>query len=191
MAWQTIGHGADAVLYWQWRPALNGQEQYHGAIVGADGKPLPIYAEIKQLGADLELARNALAGTSPRAEIALLHDYDSRWAIDFQPHTRNYDQEQVLLRFYEPLQKLAELRGQAVDIIDPNLAPLNSYKLLVAPSLNVISADLAAKLLEYVRQGGTLLLGPRAGMKDEFNSLRSAAATWAAGRERWARRLSK
>ncbi len=35
LAWQAIGHGADAILYWQWRSALNGQEQYHGAVVGA------------------------------------------------------------------------------------------------------------------------------------------------------------
>ena len=166
LAWQTIGHGADAVLFWQWRSALNGQEQYHGAIVGPDGTPLPIYQEIAQLGRDLELTRGALAGTSPRAEIAILHDYDSRWAIDFQPHTREYDQEQVLLRFYQPL-----ATGQTVDIIDPNTAPLDGYKLLVAPSLNVIDAALAAKLKAYVQQGGHLLLGPRSGMKDEFNSL--------------------
>ena len=41
MAWQAIGHGADAVEYWQWRSALNGQEQYHGVLVGADGTPVP------------------------------------------------------------------------------------------------------------------------------------------------------
>ncbi len=166
LAWQTIGHGADAVLYWQWRSALNGQEQYHGAIVGPDGTPLPIYAEIAQLGRDLELTRDALAGTSPHAEIAILHDYDSRWAIDFQPHTREYEQEQVLLRFYQPL-----AARQTVDIIDPNTEPLGGYKLLVAPSLNVIDHALAAKLLAYVQQGGHLLLGPRSGMKDEYNSL--------------------
>jgi beta-galactosidase len=172
LAWQTIGHGADAVLYWQWRSALNGQEQYHGAIVGPDGEPLPIYSEIAQLGKDLELTRDALAGTSPHAEIAILHDYDSRWAIDFQPFTKDYDQEQVLLRFYQPLEKIAAANGQAVDIIDPTSSvDLARYKLLVAPSLNVISAELAAKLLAYVRQGGTLILGPRSGMKDEFNSL--------------------
>ncbi len=34
MAWNDIGHGADAVAYWQWRSALNGQEQYHGTLVG-------------------------------------------------------------------------------------------------------------------------------------------------------------
>jgi len=174
LAWQTIGHGADAVLYWQWRDALNGQEQYHGAIAGPDGRPLPIYAEIAQLGRDLDLTREALAGTTPHAGIALLHDYDSRWAIDFQPHTREYDQEQILLRFYTPLERFAQASGQAIDIIDPTAVPSNalaSYKLLVAPSLNVIDQALAAKLLAYVQQGGHLLLGPRSGMKDEFNSL--------------------
>src|SRR6185312_15867419 len=40
MAWQAIGHGADAVEYWQWRAAPNGQEEYHGTLVGADGTPV-------------------------------------------------------------------------------------------------------------------------------------------------------
>ena len=173
LAWQTIGHGADAVLYWQWRPATNGQEEYHGAILGADGKPNPIYPEIQQLGSDFDRTSTALADTSPQADIALLYDYDSRWAIDFQSHTKLYDQQQVLLRFYTPLDQLAETSGHAIDIVDPTVVPLNQYKLLVAPSLNVIPQYLADKLIAYVRQGGHLLLGPRSGMKDEFNSLNS------------------
>ena len=171
LAWQTIGHGADAVLYWQWRDALNGQEQYHGAIAGSDGQPLPIYDELAQLGREMQAASAALAGTKPEAKIAVLHDYDSRWAIDFQLFTRLYDQQQVLLRFYTPLEQIAERGGEAVDVVDPNAAPLDGYRLLVAPGLNVISADLAEKLLAYVRNGGHLLLGPRSGMKDENNAL--------------------
>lgn len=171
LAWEAIGHGADAILYWQWRSALNGQEQYHGAIVGPDGEPNPLYTEIQQLGEDLAGTSRALADTSPHARIALLHTYDSRWAIDFQPHNRAYDQQQVLLRFYKPLLQLAESRGEAVDIVDPASAPLSHYKLIVAPSLNVISEPLAAKLIDYVRQGGHLLLGARSGVKNEFNEL--------------------
>jgi beta-galactosidase len=133
---------------------------------------LPIYAEVQQLGADFALARAALADTSPHAEMALLYTYDSRWAIDFQPHTRRYDQQQVLLRFYEPLERLAESRGQQVDIVDPTQAgDLSGYKLLVAPSLNVIDEALAARLLAWVKAGGTLVLGPRSGMKDGYDAL--------------------
>jgi beta-galactosidase len=168
LAWQAIGHGADAILYWQWRDALNGQEQYHGAIVGPDGQPNPIYAEIQQLGEELQKTSAALANTSPQADVALLVDYDSRWAIDFQPHSKNYDQQQVLLDYY----KVLSANGRTIDVISPD-APLDRYKLIVAPSLNVISKSLADHLLAYVKEGGQLVLGPRSGMKDEYDALNS------------------
>ncbi len=166
MAWQAIGHGADAVLYWQWRSALNGQEQYHGAIVGPDGGALPLYAEIAETGREFDRAARSLEGTTPVAQVALLHSYDSRWAIDFQPHNRKYDQLEILLGYYSPLRE----DRLTVDLVDAE-APLDGYKLVLAPSLNVISAELAARLLAYVQQGGHLVLRPRSGMKDEHNAL--------------------
>jgi len=166
LAWQTIGHGADAVLYWQWRSALNGQEQYHGALVGPDGTPLPIYDEVQQLGSDLLKTSAALRDTTPKADVALLVDYDSRWAIEFQPFNKSYDVLQVALGYYRAL----SAGGRTVDVISAD-APLSQYKLVVAPSLNVLPQPLADHLLEYVRNGGQLVLGPRSGMKDEFDAL--------------------
>lgn len=166
LAWQTVGHGADAVLFWQWRNALNGQETMHGSLIGPDGKPLPIYAEAGEIGRDFAKASPALAGTSPDAEVAILQDYDSRWAIDFQPLTRDYDQLGTLLDYYRPLK---DALG-AVDVVSA-AAPLDRYKLVVAPSLNIIPEALARHLAEYVRKGGHLILGPRSGLKDEFNRL--------------------
>jgi beta-galactosidase len=166
MAWQAVGHGADAVLYWQWRDALNGQEQYHGAIVGPDGGPLPIYSEIGRIGGEFERAANTLRGTRPAAQVALLVSYESRWAIDFQPHNKNYDPLEVLLGYYRPLRE----EQLTVDLVSAD-APLDGYKVVMTPSLNVIAGDLAAHLLAYVEQGGHLVLGPRSGMKDEHNSL--------------------
>ncbi|HET7102614.1 MAG TPA: beta-galactosidase [Terracidiphilus sp.] len=166
MAWQAIGHGADAVLYWQWRSALNGQEQYHGTLVGPDGEPMPVYTEVSRIGREFEKAAPAIRDTSPVAQVALLHSYDSRWAIDFQRHNRNYHQLDVLLDWYRPLRA----QGLTVDIVTPD-APLDGYKLVVAPDLNVISSRLGARLLAYVEQGGQLVLGPRSGMKDEYNAL--------------------
>jgi beta-galactosidase len=135
-----VDHGADAVLYWQWRSAPNGQEEYHGAIAGADAKPLPLYSEVTQLGREFERVSPALAGATPDCEVALLDTYDSRWAIDFQPHSREYDQQQVLLQFYAQLSRIAHSSGHQVDIVDSTMqGSLNRYKLLAAPSLNVIS----------------------------------------------------
>ena len=166
MTWHAVGHGADGVAYWQWRSALNGQEQYHGSLVGPDGEPVPVYAEIAQAGAEFARAGAVLAGTEPVSEVALLHDYDSRWAIDFNRFSQRYDQLQILMDYYQVLREPT----QAIDIVVPTF-DLTRYKLVVAPSLNIISTALAKHLIDYVEQGGHLVLGPRSGMKDEFNAL--------------------
>ena len=166
MAWQAIGHGADEVGYWQWRSALNGQEQYHGTLVGSDGTPVPLYEEVKTIGSEFAKAESSLRGTSPVSEVALLNSYDSRWAIEFQRHTKKYDSVALLKNYYRFLRPLS----QSIDVVSPDAA-LQNYKLVVAPSLNVIPDNLAQHLLEYVRNGGHLVLGPRSGMKDEFNAL--------------------
>jgi beta-galactosidase len=166
MAWQAIGHGSEAVEYWQWRSALNGQEQYHGTLVGADGLPVPLYAEVQQIGVDFDKAGPVLAGTTVHSDVALLNDYPSRWAIDWQRHNRAFDPIQAFMSFYTPLHDAV----RSVDVI-PDTVPLDHYKLVVAPALNLITPE-AAKILEtYVRNGGHLVLGPRSGMKDEDNAL--------------------
>jgi beta-galactosidase len=166
MTWQSIGHGADAVLFWQWRSALNGQEQYHGTLVGPDGEPVPLYAEVARVGREFRRTSAAIAGTAPVSRVAILTDYDSRWAIEFQQHAADYVPLDVLLDYYRPLEDLTH----SVDIVSAD-APLARYQLVVAPGLNIIPAGLARHLAAYVRGGGHLILGPRSGMKDRYDRL--------------------
>jgi beta-galactosidase len=166
MAWQAIGHGADDVNYWQWRSALNGQEEIHGVLVGPDGTPVPFYDEASQTAREFAQVESSFRGTTPVSAVALLYSYDSHWAIQFQKHTEKYDDIGLLKSYYHSLRKLS----QSVDVVSA-YAPLDGYKLVVAPSLNVLPKDLASHLDEYVRNGGHLVLGPRSGMKDEFNGL--------------------
>lgn len=166
MAWQAIGHGADGILYWQWRNALNGQETMHGSILGPDGKPLPVYAEVTQIGREMAKATPLLAGTAPVSPVAILQDYPSRWTIDFQPHHRDYDQIGVLLDYYAPLK---DALG-SVDIVEA-AGPLERYKLVVAPNLAILTPEMTAKLTAFVRGGGHLILGPRSGQRDAYDRL--------------------
>lgn len=169
IAWQAIGHGADVVEYWQWRSAPGGQEEYHGVLAGADGSPVPVYDEVKQTGEEFDKAGAALSGTSPHAEVAVINDYNSRWAINFQRHSAGFDPVGEMVAFYRPLREQA----QAVDVISPD-APLDQYKFVEAPSLNILPPAVAERLIAYVKNGGHLLLGPRSGMKDEYNALQPA-----------------
>ncbi|MBB4839937.1 beta-galactosidase [Sphingomonas kyeonggiensis] len=166
MAWQAVAHGADAVLYWQWRPAANGQETYHGAVLGQDGKPNPIQPEIARTAADLVAAAPLLADTAPTADVAMLFSYDSRWAIDIQRHHKGFDAIKAFTDFYRPLRTQA----QGVHVVAPE-ADLARYKLVVAPNLMVLTEAQAKALETYVRSGGNLVLGPRSGMRDDANAL--------------------
>jgi len=166
MGWQAVQHGADAVLYWEFRPAPNGQETNYGTLLAPDGTPAPIYREIAKLGGEFARASAALAGTQLVADVAFLWSYDSRWAIDIQPMHKDFDPVAEWVDIYRPFRAAAG--GVAVR---PPDADLSRYKLVVAPSLNVLTGPQAANLAAYVRNGGTLLLGPRTGQKDGYDAL--------------------
>lgn len=166
LVFHQVGHGADLVAYWQWRSALGGQEQYWGNVLHPDGTPRPHYAEIQQIGRELAQLTPVLAGTSPAPDVALLHAYEDRWAINFQRHHAQFDPVEHLLSFYRPWREA----GVDVDIVHP-LSPLESYRVVIAPHLHLLTPELTRHLTAYVESGGHLVLGPRSGMKDEDNAL--------------------
>ncbi len=163
--WHDVGHGADAMSYWQWRDGLNGQEQNHGAIVDVNGDAMPLYSEMAQVGREFDKAGPVLKGTSVQSEIAILHSYNSRWALNWQKINRSSDAIAELMNYYKPL----HLLGHSLDIVQPS-DDLAKYKLVVAPALYLLTQDEADKLIHYVKSGGHLVLGQHSAMKDSDNS---------------------
>ena len=134
MAWHALGHGADAVLYWQWRSPLNGQEQYHGTLLDPAGQPRLFYTEAQQVARDFSAVSSLLTGSTIKAETAILNDYDSRWSIQWQPHHKDFDYVEHLRHYYRPLAGL----NIPVDIISADATP-GGYKLVIAPALLILN----------------------------------------------------
>lgn len=166
LAWHCAGHGAEAVLWWQWRAALGGQEQYHGCLVAPDGTPRPFYREAAQVGREFAAASNALEGTEVETDVALLWSYPDRWALMDQRHHRDFDPLRHWSDWYGGLREA----GTDVDVLNP-LDDLTHYRLVVAPSQHIMTPAIVHNLVRYVEQGGVLVLGPRSGFKDEHNAL--------------------
>jgi beta-galactosidase len=171
MAWHAIAHGAEAVLYWQWRSALGGQEQYHGTLIDQSGKPRPFYEEVQQIAKEFDSVSEIVAGAIVEAEVAILNDYESRWSLQWQPHHQDFDYVRHLNHYYRPIAAL----NVPIDIIsakglkDP--AVLTHYKIIIAPALQIINDDIANTLRQYVSRGGRLILTARSAVKDEYNAL--------------------
>ncbi|MHB0875493.1 MAG: beta-galactosidase [Anaerolineae bacterium] len=165
MSYQGIAHGADGMVYFRWRSGLIGAEQLHAGILPHDGRPGRTYAEVKGLGQELKRLAPLLAGTLPRAQVAMVLDYDSLWALEEQPHHAALkDPLRHLTDHYEHL--LA--RHIPVDFVR-STDDLSAYRLVVAASLFVVSPEAAANLAAYVAGGGVLLVTARSGMKDTTN----------------------
>jgi len=171
MAWHAVAHGADAILYWQWRSALGGQEQMHGTLVDQSGQPRPFYEEARQLGRDFATISPLLAGSEVKANVAMLNDYDSLWSIRWQPHHRDFDYIDHFTHYYRPLARL----NVPVDVISAkgltSVEQLEGYQFVIAPALSIQNQSMVDTMKEYVSRGGHLLLTARCGMKDEYNAL--------------------
>jgi beta-galactosidase len=166
MAWQAVAHGAEAVLYWQWRSALGGQEQFHGTLVDQAGRPRPFYSEVQTIAADFAKTTELLSGATIPAQIAMLNDYDSRWSIQWQPHQNKFDYVGTLIHYGRPLSRF----NLPFDVLSPEMS-LDGYKLVFAPTLLMLDDDRVQRLEAFVVAGGHLVLTARSGMKDRYNAL--------------------
>ena len=165
-AYQAIAHGAEAVLFFRWRTARFGTEQHWHGILDADGTARRRYADVRDLSSELGRLGRLLAAATPHADVALVHDYDSRFALQVQPTNDTLAYEATVLRHYQALRTL----GLGVDVL-PGLTRLEGHRLVVAPSLYLVDAEMASALSRYVLGGGTLVVAPRTAVKDRFNTV--------------------
>ncbi|OPZ82060.1 MAG: Beta-galactosidase BgaA [bacterium ADurb.Bin429] len=164
VAYQQLAHGADGQVWFRWRTCTAGREQYWHGLLGHDGKPLRRYKEAAQTAHEYHTLAPHLEATTVRAEVAFIYDYESIWALRFQPGFGENNYHTALQRYYDALFRA----GINVDFIAPT-GDYSKYKAIVAPDLHILPDALAERLRAYVENGGVLLTDCRTGVKDETN----------------------
>ncbi len=164
VAMQQVAHGADGMVWFRWRTCTVGREQYWHGLIGHDGKPGRRYREAAQTAKDLHALWPQLEGTTVKAQVAIVYDYDSIWATRFQKSFSENNWHGQM-----KLWQAALLRaGINVDMIRPG-QDLSGYRMVVASELHVMPDVLARQLGAFVKAGGTLVTGIRSGVKDEHD----------------------
>jgi len=162
---QAVAHGADTVQYFQWRKSRGGVEKFHGAVVDHVGhEHTRVFRDVTQVGEALK-KMDGIIGTTVRPEVALIYDWENRWALDsligLGDSVKYVD---TCVSHYRPFWDL----GVPVDIVDETCA-FSSYKLLIAPMLYTLRPDVAGKIKTFVEAGGTLVLTYWSGIVDEYD----------------------
>jgi beta-galactosidase len=168
----AIGHGADSAMYFQWRKGQGGFEKFHGAVVDHEGgSGSRVFRDVASLGAELQRL-DAVVGTTVRPEVAVVHDWEIRWALNRAQGPRQgrgdwfnwFDKEYLTtcVDHYRPFWKL----GVPVDVVE-STQPFDRYRLLVAPMVFLLQPGVGDRLRAFVTGGGTLVLTYLSGVQDE------------------------
>ncbi len=165
-AYQAIAHGADAMVFFRWRTAHFGTEEYWHGLLNHDGSPSRRYEEIKRMGAEIARAGTLIHGAAVKPAAAMLLSYDSRFAFQIQP---NNPQFSYYWHFYHLYRSLHQ-RNVLLDVLSPS-DDLSSYKLVLAPAFHVVAEAESENLRRFVEAGGVLLVTPRSGAKDTSNAV--------------------
>jgi len=169
-SYQAVAHGADAIVYFRWRPALFGTEQYWHGILDHDGSPRRRYREVSDVAREFKSLSPELDQTAYPADVLILRSFDNLWSQRFQPHADGLDYENQLQRYFDAFAAY----GAQLDVAALPDDPAH-YRIIAAPLLNLTTPDVEKSLASYVEQGGTLILTFRSGTRDWNNSMREAA----------------
>lgn len=176
---QAMAAGADGTCYFQFRAGRGAHEKLHGAVVeqvipagdvaAAEKMALRTrrFSEVRALSASYEKMTGVL-GTSVKPEVAVVYDWESRWAQRLSCGTgvEEHRYTEVAVEQYRAFWQ----EGVPADVVSPD-RELGGYKLVILPQHWIMTPLLALKLRKYVEEGGTLVATWDTGMTDENNRL--------------------
>lgn len=164
--YQAIAHGAMGINYFRWDTATFGAEEYWHGLLNHDRSHSPAFDEAQRTIRELKSLGSDVLRSQYVAEVALVVDPVSDWALTVQPGQSKLKYASEILPWYGSI--AASHAG--VDVVDAT-KDLSKYKIVFAPVMYVVSKEQAQQIRRFVQNGGTLIAGFRLGVKDEHSRI--------------------
>jgi beta-galactosidase len=162
--YQAIAHGCEGMVYFRFKSAPFGMEQYWLGVVDHDGIPRRRFDEIQKTGEELQNLSALFVGAEQDTHVLLVKSYENVWSHKIKAHVKGFDYRDVLYSYYKANNNLGTNPAcGSEDMIS------NKYKVVYMPAYSIVSDK--ARLEEYVKNGGTLVLTYRSGIKDNNNNM--------------------
>lgn len=180
VAWsaQTLAHGATALLFFRYRAALYGQEQFCYGILDHSTPPASgrKWEEAKQVYALAQGEHSSLWMAPVVAKVAVLYDPTCIFAWQAQPQSTAFDFSAEANRLFKPFWRF----GVQIDVISWNkietgAVNLDHYKIILLPAPMLISDKAMSMLTVWTHAGGSLWTGFRSDLKTvDTNQMRTS-----------------
>ena len=164
-SYQSFAHGCESMMYFRYRGATKGAEQFCYGILDADNVKRRKYYEVQSAFKDIANYEKELCQPI-QSQVAIMYDYDSLAAFRIQRQSILLDNQKEMEKFYKTFYDV----NVPVDII-PETSDLSGYKILILPQMIVEKPEITEKIKSFVRAGGTAILTYRTAVKDVNNNL--------------------
>ena len=165
--WEMYAHGADAVYYFLWRRSPMGEEE-HGSVLSHDGRPTNSYGLIAANRAEFaEVLKKTGPLPLPEADVAILYN---AWDYLYGRSTQTMKTFDQMMRCYAAVRQT----GLGVDFVPVSPAmDLAKYRLVLAPRTEHLDDAAAARLRDYVANGGVLHASVRLNVREDSSAYRA------------------
>ena len=164
-SWQGMAHGCEGLLYFRYRGATKGAEQFCYGILDADNVPRRRFYEVQRFFNEVRPYESVLT-TPVHSDAAILYDYDSLSSFRIQQQSLLLDCEAEMKRLHGVLFRA----GQSVDVI-PASRDFSGYRLVIIPNMIVTDPGFTNRIKAYVAGGGVAVVTYRTAVKDRDNNL--------------------
>lgn len=153
-SYQAVAHGADTVMFFQLRRSRGATEKYHGAVIEHVGhEHTRVFRECAELGKELQQLGDQVIGSTIDAKVAILFDWENRWAIDLSSGPSiALDYVKEVHKYYDALYQ----KNIPVDMVSFE-EDLERYDLVIAPVMYMVKEGQADRLKAFVDKGGTFV----------------------------------
>lgn len=164
--YQAIAHGCEGILYFRFKSAPFGMEQYWLGVIDHDGIPRRRYFELQRTGLEIQKLSELFENAKPVTDVLIVKSYENVWSHKIKQHVQEFDYRELLYAYYKANNDIGTnpVCGSE-EIIS------NQYKVIYMPAYAIVSEQLKTKLEAYVKNGGTLVLTYRSGIKDWNNNM--------------------
>jgi beta-galactosidase len=156
-AYATLMYGNQMVCGWTWQSMHSGEEQYLEGMIDWDGIPNRKYYEYQKIASEFKKIEKYFP-YKLNAEVGLAFSFPSEIASKYFPEQHQNQLQSCFDLFY--------YRNMDVRIVEITKSSLN-YKLLFLPGVAVMDEATAAKIRDYVKNGGTVIMTSNSAVVDE------------------------
>lgn len=162
---QGMARGCSSLIYFRYRGATKGAEQFCYGILDADNKKRRKFYEVKDFFHNIIKYEDILEQPI-KSKVAMVYDYDSLASFRIQKQSILLDCHQEMKKFYKPFYD----SNIMVDIISED-KDFSEYKILILPVMIIWKKELTEKVKEFAKNGGIVVMTYRTAVKDIDNNL--------------------